>query len=71
MKAELQIDLIFVAGHLRKPGRGCGVQKIATYPFTSPVSKIALEPTLLHALTQTGFVNFRSENFYFISLYIN
>ena len=38
----------------RKPGRGCGVRRIATYPFTAPVGRIALEPTLLHALTQTG-----------------
>ena len=38
----------------RKNGRGCGVQRIATYPFTAPVGRIALEPTLLHALTQTG-----------------
>ena len=49
--------LYHLPGHLRKPGRGCGVQKISTYPFTSPVSKIALEPTLLHALTQTGWVS--------------
>lgn len=42
-------------GHIRKPGRGLGVQRIAVYPFTSPVGRITLEsPTMMHALTQTG-----------------
>ena len=34
--------LYHLPGHLRKPGRGCGVQRIATYPFTGPVSKVFL-----------------------------
>eukprot|EP00095_Tigriopus_kingsejongensis_P008125 maker-scaffold256_size235750-snap-gene-0.9 protein:Tk08125 transcript:maker-scaffold256_size235750-snap-gene-0.9-mRNA-1 annotation:"hermansky-pudlak syndrome 3 protein" len=46
--------LYHLPGHLRKAGKGCGIQRIATYPFTSPVGQIALEPTLLHALTETG-----------------
>ena len=46
--------LYHLPGHLRKNGRGCGIQKIATYPFTGPVGEIAIEPTLLHALTETG-----------------
>ena len=42
-------------GHIRKPGRGLGVQRIATCPFTSAVGKIALEsPTMMHAFTLTG-----------------
>ena len=32
--------LYHLPGHLRKPGRGCGVQRIATYPFTGPVSQV-------------------------------
>ena len=46
--------LFHLPGHLRKAGKGCGVQRIATYPFTGPVTQIALEPTVLHALTATG-----------------
>ena len=46
--------LFHVPGHIRKAGKGCGVQRIATYPFTSPVGRTALEPTLMHALTDTG-----------------
>ena len=42
-------------GHIRKPGRGLGVQRIATCPFTSAVGKITLEsPTMMHAFTLTG-----------------
>ncbi|TRY75729.1 hypothetical protein TCAL_09858 [Tigriopus californicus] len=50
--------LYHVPGHLRKPGKGCGIQRIATYPFTSPVGQIVLEPTLLHALTDAGLETF-------------
>ena len=46
--------LYHIPGHLRRPGRGVGVQRIATYPFTSPVQDLVLEPSLLHALTETG-----------------
>ena len=46
--------LYHLPGHLRQPGRGCGVRKCATYPFTSPVGEVALEPALMHALTETG-----------------
>jgi hypothetical protein len=35
-------------------GKGAGVQRIATYPFTSPLYDLVLEPCLLHALTETG-----------------
>ena len=42
-------------GHIRKPGRGLGVKRVALCPFTSPVGRIELEsPYLMHALTQTG-----------------
>ena len=42
-------------GHIRKPGRGLGVQRIATCPFTSAVGKIALESaSMMHAFTLTG-----------------
>ncbi len=42
-------------GHIRKPGRGLGVQRVAVCPFTSPVGQITLEsPTIMHATTQTG-----------------
>lgn len=50
--------LYHLPGHLRKPGKGCGIQRIATYPFTSPVGQIVLEPTLLHALTDSGLETF-------------
>ena len=46
--------LYHLPGHLRKASKGCGVQRVATYPFTGPVSQVALEPTVLHALTHTG-----------------
>lgn len=46
--------LYHVPGHIRRQGKGVGVQKIATYPFTSPVKSIVLEPSLIHALTETG-----------------
>ena len=46
--------LYHLPGHIRQPGRGCGVRKAATYPFTSPVGQVALEPALMHALTETG-----------------
>ena len=50
------------SGHLRRVGKGVGVKKIGTYPFTSPVRNIVLEPSLLHALTDTGtyLVKFRN-----------
>ena len=53
---------IFFSGHLRRVGKGVGVKKIGTYPFTSPVRNIVLEPSLLHALTDTGtyLVKFRN-----------
>ena len=42
-------------GHIRKPGRGLGVQRVAVCPFTSAVGKLALEsPTMMHAFTLTG-----------------
>ena len=46
--------LYHLPGHIRQPGRGCGVRKCATYPFTSPVGEVTLEPALMHALTETG-----------------
>jgi len=46
--------LFHLPGHLRRPGKGVGVARIATYPFTSPVIDLALEPSVLHALTETG-----------------
>lgn len=46
--------LYHIPGHIRKPGKGVGVQRIATYPFTSPILDLVLEPSLLHALTETG-----------------
>ena len=46
--------LYHIPGHIRKAGKGVGVKKIGTYPFTSPVNNIVLEPSLLHALTDTG-----------------
>ena len=46
--------LYHLPGHIRLPGRGCGVRKCATYPFTSPVGEVTVEPTLMHALTETG-----------------
>ena len=46
--------LYHIPGHIRKAGRGVGVQRIATYPFTCPVIDLVLEPSLLHALTETG-----------------
>ncbi|CAB4067010.1 HPS3 [Lepeophtheirus salmonis] len=57
--------LYHVPGHLRKRGRGCGVQRIATYPFTAPVRKIALEPSLLHALTETGLETYTLRSGYY------
>jgi hypothetical protein len=63
----MSITLVFTAsnegyiyhlpGHIRKPGRGLGVQQVAVCPFTSPVGTITLEsPTMMHALTHTGYV---------------
>ena len=46
--------LYHLPGHLRRGGRGVGVQRIGTYPFTSPVRDLVMEPSLLHALTDTG-----------------
>ena len=46
--------LYHLPGHTRAPGRGLGVQQVAAYPFTSPVQDLVLEPSLLHALTETG-----------------
>jgi len=46
--------LFHLPGHLRRPGKGVGVARIATYPFTSPVLDLVLEPSVLHALTETG-----------------
>ena len=42
-------------GHIRKSGRGLGVKRIATCPFTSAVGQITLESsTIMHAFTLTG-----------------
>ena len=46
--------LFHLPGHLRRPGKGVGVARIATYPFTSPVLDLVMEPSVLHALTETG-----------------
>ena len=46
--------LYHIPGHLRRVGKGVGVQRIATSPFTSPAIDLGLEPCLLHALTETG-----------------
>ena len=46
--------LYHIPGHIRRAGRGVGVKKIGTYPFTSPVNNLVLEPSLVHALTDTG-----------------
>lgn len=46
--------LYHLPGHLRRPGKGVGVARIATYPFTSPALDLVLEPSVLHALTETG-----------------
>ncbi len=77
--------LYHLPGHLRRPGKGCGVHKVTTYPFTSAVgyqelspprnylipilfqckvSKIALEPTMLHALTETGLESYTLKSGY-------
>ena len=56
--------LYHVPGHIRRQGKGVGVQKIATYPFTSPVKSIVLEPSLIHALTETG--NYFLQNFFYV-----
>jgi hypothetical protein len=57
--------LYHIPGHIRRAGKGVGVQRIATYPFTSPVIDLGLESCLLHALTETGnhqFCRFGSES---------
>ncbi len=56
--------LYHLPGHLRRPGKGCGVHKVATYPFTSPVMKTALESTMLHALTDTGLESYTLKSGY-------
>ena len=56
--------LYHIPGHIRKAGRGVGVQRIATYPFTCPVIDLVLEPSLLHALTETGLETYTLKSGY-------
>ncbi len=61
---QLEGHLYHLPGHLRKPGKGCGVHKVASYPFTSSVLEVALEPTMLHALTETGLESYTLKSGY-------
>ena len=56
--------LYHLPGHIRRPGKGVGVLKVATYPFTSPVLDLVLEPSLLHALTETGLETYTLKSGY-------
>ncbi len=53
--STMESYIYHLPGHIRKPGRGLGVQRIATCPFTSAVGKTVLESaTVMHAFTLTG-----------------
>ena len=56
--------LYHIPGHVRRQGKGVGVTKIATYPFTCPVLDLVLEPSLLHALTETGLETYTLKSGY-------
>ena len=56
--------LYHIPGHVRRQGKGIGVTKIATYPFTCPVLDLVLEPSLLHALTETGLETYTLKSGY-------
>ena len=56
--------LYHIPGHIRRTGKGVGVLKIATYPFTCPVLDLVLEPSLLHALTETGLETYTLKSGY-------
>ena len=56
--------LYHIPGHVRRQGKGIGVTKIGTYPFTCPVLDLVLEPSLLHALTETGLETYTLKSGY-------